>query len=254
MFHPIRSRSLGGRKPTECEATGDVAALIKLPTAERFSYDPCVSTSVLATKLFAPARRPQLVARPRIGERLGTTLDAGHRLTLVSAPAGFGKTTLLSDWLNDLDQRQGHTGVGWLSLDDGDNDLARFVAHLVAALQNAGLDVETAVLESLSSAPVAAALTPLVNDIARAGEREPGQQWIVVLDDYYAIGASDVHETLTFLLDYLPDQLHLVIATRSDPPLPLARLRSRGQLTELRAADLRFTSAEAREFLNQVMG
>ena len=213
-----------------------------------------VSTPVLATKLFPPARRRQLVARPRVAERLDATLDPGHRLTLVSAPAGFGKTTLLSDWLTDLNPRQPDTRAGWLSLDDGDNDLTRFMAHLVAALQSAELDVDAAVLESLTSASAGAALTPLVNDIARAGEQEPGKQWIVVLDDYHAIGASEVHEALTFLLDHLPDHLHLVIATRSDPPLPLARLRSRGQLSELRAADLRFTPAEAREFLNQVMG
>jgi ATP/maltotriose-dependent transcriptional regulator MalT len=213
-----------------------------------------VSTPVLATKLFAPARRGQLVARPRVAERLGTTLDAGHRLTLVSAPAGFGKTTLLSDWLTDLHQRQRQTRVGWLSLDNGDNDLTRFMAHLVAALQSAELEVDAAVLESLSTASATAALTPLVNDVARAGEHEPGKHWIVVLDDYHVIGASEVHEAVTFLLDHLPDHLHLVMATRSDPPLPLARLRSRGQLTELRAADLRFTPSEAQEFLNRVMG
>ena len=109
-----------------------------------------VSTPVLATKLFAPARRPRLVARPRIAERLGSTLEAGHRLTLVSAPAGFGKTTALGDWLTELDQHQSQTRVGWLSLDDGDNDPTRFVAHLVAALQNAELDIDAAVLESLS--------------------------------------------------------------------------------------------------------
>ena len=111
-----------------------------------------VSTPVLATKLFAPARRSQLVARPMLGERLDTTLDAGHRLTLVSAPAGFGKSTLLSDWLTGLNQRQKNTRVGWLSLDDGDNDLTRFMAHLVAALQRAELDVDAAVLDSLSTA------------------------------------------------------------------------------------------------------
>jgi LuxR family maltose regulon positive regulatory protein len=99
------------------------------------------SAPVLATKLFVPARRRQLVARPRVAERLGTTLESGHRLTLVSAPAGFGKTTLLSDWLATLDQ--GHAGVGWLSLDDGDNDLTRFMAHLVAALRSAELDVDS---------------------------------------------------------------------------------------------------------------
>jgi LuxR family maltose regulon positive regulatory protein len=212
------------------------------------------SAQVLATKLFVPARRRQLVARPRVAERLGTTLESGHRLTLVSAPAGFGKTTLLSDWLTDLDKRQRHTRVAWLSLDDGDNDLTRFMAHLVAALRSAELDVDAAVLESLSTTSVAAALTPLVNDVARAGEQEPEKQWIVVLDDYHAIAASEVHEAVTFLLDHLPDHLHLIMATRSDPPLPLARLRSRGQLSELRAADLRFSPFEAREFLNQVMG
>ena len=212
------------------------------------------STLVLDTKLFAPARRRRLVARPILTERLDSTLDVGHRLTLVSAPAGFGKTTLLSAWLTDLDQRPGHTRVRWLSLDEGDNDLTRFVAHLVAALQSAELAVDETVLESLSTAPAAAALTPLINDLARASEQEPRKQWIVVLDDYHAIRSSEVHETVTFLLDHLPDHLHLIIATRSDPPLPLARLRSRGQLSELRAAELRFTSAEAGEFLNRVMG
>jgi LuxR family transcriptional regulator, maltose regulon positive regulatory protein len=213
-----------------------------------------VSTPVLATKLFVPARRAQFVARPRIAEHLDATLDAGHRLTLVSAPPGFGKTTLLSDWLIDLDQRQRHTGVGWLSLDDGDNDLTRFLAHLLAALQSAELDVDAAVLKSLSTAPAADALTQILNDVSGTGEPQPEKQWIVILDDYHAIEASEVHDAVTFLLDHLPDQLHLVMATRSDPPLPLARLRSRGQLNEVRAADLRFTRSEAREFLNQVMG
>ena len=206
-------------------------------------------TPVLATKLFAPARRPRLVARPRVTDRLAATLDPGHRLTLVSAPAGFGKTTLLTDWLAGL---QGGR-VGWLSLDDGDNDPTRFLAHLVAALGSAGLAVDPAAPATPSDDP-AAALTSLVNDVARAGEVEPAAHWIVVLDDYHVIGAAAVHEAVTFLLDHLPDHLHLVVATRSDPPLPLARLRSRGQLSELRAAELRFTPAEAREFLNQVMG
>jgi LuxR family transcriptional regulator, maltose regulon positive regulatory protein len=212
-----------------------------------------VSTPVLATKLFAPARRAQLVARPRVAERLDTTLDPGHRLTLVSAPAGFGKSTLLGDWLSEIGQRHIDTQVGWVSLDEDDNDLTRFVAHLVAALQSAGIAADMAVLESLSTAPTADALTPLINDVARAGQPTPEKQWIVVLDDYHVIEASKVHETVTFLLDHLPDSLHLVISTRSDPPLPLARLRSRAQLTELRAGDLRFTSSEASEFLNRVM-
>ncbi|MEN3267226.1 LuxR C-terminal-related transcriptional regulator [Pseudonocardia sp.] len=213
-----------------------------------------MSTPVLATKLFAPARRPQLVARPRLAEQLDTTLEAGHRLTLVSAPAGFGKTTVLGDWLTHLDQRQAHPQVGWLSLDDGDNDLTRFLTHLVAALRNAALDLDSSILESVGTASVPAVLTALVNDVSRAGEDAPGQQWVLVLDDYHAVGASEVHEAVTFLLDHLPDHLHLVLATRSDPPLPLAGLRSRGQLAEVRAADLRFTASEAREFLNRAMG
>jgi len=214
-----------------------------------------VSTPILATKLFAPARRPQVVVRPRLTRQLDTTLDAGHRLTLVSAPAGFGKTTALSDWLAHLDRHQSQTRVGWLSLDDGDNDLTRLLTHLVAALHGVGLDVDKTVIESLHTASTSTvALTALVNDVTRAGVHAPGEQWILVLDDYHSIGASDVHEAVAFLLDHLPDHLHLVMATRSDPPLPLARLRSRGQLTEVRAADLRFTPSEAREFLNRAMG
>ena len=209
---------------------------------------------MLATKLFAPTRRPQLVARPRLTEQLDVTLEASQRLTLVSAPAGFGKTTVLSDWLTHVDRDRPDIHVGWLSLDGGDNDLTRLLTHLVAALRRVDLDVDTAVLESLSAAASSTALTALVNEVARASEHAPGQQWILVLDDYHVIASADVHEAVTFLLDHLPDQLHLVVATRSDPPLPLARLRSRGQLTELRAADLRFTPSEARAFLNQVMG
>jgi len=160
----------------------------------------------------------------------------------------------LSDWLTDLSSRLRRVRVEWLSLDDGDNDLTRFVAHLVAALQSTELEIDPTVLDSFSSAPAPSALTSLVNDVAQAGAHQEGKQRIVVLDDYHVIEAAEVHEAVTFLLDHLPDSLHLVMATRSDPPLPLARLRSRGQLIELRAAELRFTPAEAREFLNRVMG
>ncbi len=213
-----------------------------------------VSSPVLATKLFAPAPRAQLVPRPRLAEQLDTTLDPSHRLTLVSAPAGFGKTTVLSDWLSHLEKRQRRTRVGWVSLDDGDNDVKRLLTHVVAALQSAGLESNPTVLESLQAASTSSVLTSIVNDVASASEHAPGEHWILVLDDYHVIGAPDVQEAVTFLLDHLPNQLHLVIATRSDPPLPLARLRSRGQLTEVRAANLRFTAHEAREFLNRVMG
>ncbi len=130
-----------------------------------------MATPVLATKLFAPARRPQFVARPRLTRQLDATVDVGHRLTLMSAPAGFGKTTVLSDWLAQLSQRQSDTRAGWLSLDDGDNDLARLLTHLVAALRSVGLDVGTAVLESVHTASTSTALTALVNDVTSAGEQ-----------------------------------------------------------------------------------
>jgi len=212
-----------------------------------------VSTPVLATKLFPPAQRLRLVARPRVTGQLDATLDAGHRLTLVSAPAGFGKSTVLSDWVAHVAQRQPHVRVGWLSLDDADNDLARLMTYLVACLNGAGLGIDPAVLESLHTSS-ATALTALINDVTRAGDSEPVEEWVVVLDDYHAINAPEVHEALAFLLDHLPDHLHLMLATRSDPPLPLARLRSREQLTEIRAADLRLNTPEAQEFLNRTMG
>lgn len=219
------------------------------PLARPFAfYDPYVSTPVLATKLFPPARRSGMVARPRLAAQLDSTLDRGHRLTLVSAPAGFGKTTLLGDWAAD------HEPVGWLSLDEGDNALPRFLAHLWAALSGTGLDADPARLAALAAAPASAALTVVVNELVRAGQQRPDSHWLLVLDDYHVIEAPEVHEAVTFLLDHAPDHLHLLIATRSDPPLPLSRLRSRGQLTEVRAADLRFAPAEAKTFLNEMMG
>jgi LuxR family maltose regulon positive regulatory protein len=220
----------------------------------RCSYDPCVSTAVLTTKLFAPARREQAVVRLRLLEQLDTTLAPGHRLTLVSAPAGFGKTTLLSDWIAGLEEGQPGTRAGWISLDDGDNDLARFLTHLVASLNSVGIDLEAAaVLESLPGDSTAA-LTALVNAVVRAEEQVPGVQRVLVLDDHHVLTAPELHQAMAFFSDHLPDRLHLMIATRADPPLPLARVRSRGQLVELRGADLRFTPGEAQQFLNEAMG
>ncbi len=144
------------------------------------------------------------------------------------------------------------TGFAWLSLDEGDNDPNRFLAYLVAALQTIAADIGAGVLAALQSPqppPSEALLTTLLNEIAVIPDK-----FILVLDDYHAIDSRTIDQALAFLLDHLPPQMHLVIATREDPNLPLARLRARGQLTELRAADLRFTPAEAAEFLNQVMG
>jgi hypothetical protein len=144
--------------------------------------------------------------------------------------------------------------AGWLSLDEDDNHLPRLLTHLAAALSRIGLDIEATTLALQPTASMSATLTALVNDVARAGQEAPGGQWILVLDDYHVVQAPEVHEAMTFLLDHLPEALRLVVATRTDPPFPLALLRGRGQLTEVRAHDLRFTPQEAREFLNRLMG
>ncbi len=223
-------------------------------------------TPVLVTKLLAPVRRPTLVARPRLTGQLDATLEPGQRLTLVSAPAGFGKTSALAVWLDGVarldgrGRRQPAARVAWLSLDEGDNDLGRLLTHLVAALDRAGMVTDPAALAPLPAAPPAAVvaagrvvLTALVNSADDGGGGSRGGPWVVVLDDYHVIASADVHETVAFLLDHLPDGLHVVVLTRSDPPLPVARLRARGQLVEVRAADLRFTLEEAEAFLNTSM-
>jgi LuxR family maltose regulon positive regulatory protein len=191
-----------------------------------------------------------LVPRPHLIQRLEEGLQLGHRVTLVSAPAGFGKTTLLSDWLRQTDR-----AAAWLSLDEGDNDPTRFLAYLIAALQKVDPAIGQSAQTTLQAAhplPMEPLLTTLINDIVATAE-----PFILVLDDYHVIEASAIHKAVSFLLDHMPslDQgAHFVFATRADPPLPLARLRGRGQLTELHAADLRFSPDEAGAFLNQVMG
>ncbi|MCW2763159.1 MAG: helix-turn-helix transcriptional regulator [Marmoricola sp.] len=210
-------------------------------------------TAVLATKLFAPALRSQAVARTRLRERLDATLDPGQQLTLVSAPAGFGKTTVLSDWVARLAEHDPQARAAWLSLDEGDNDLGRLLSHLMAALAGAGVDLDSAaVLEHLPGDPTAA-MTSVINAVAIAGEHAPDTRWVLVLDDYHLMTAPEAHEATSFLLDHLPDQLRLMMATRADPPFALSRLRSRGQLVEVRGADLRFTAGEAQQFLNEAM-
>ncbi|MEW6209340.1 MAG: LuxR family transcriptional regulator [Acidobacteriota bacterium] len=170
-----------------------------------------------------------------------------HKLTLISAPAGFGKTTLLSEWVAGCERR-----VAWLSLDEGDNDPRRFLAYIVAALQTVASSIGNGVLGMLQLPhlpPNELILTVLLNEVTATPE-----SFILVLDDYHVIDAKPIDHILTFLVEYLPPQAHLVIATREDPQLPLARLRARGQLTELRVSDLQFTPSEAAEFLNQTMG
>ncbi len=217
-----------------------------------------MSTPILATKLYIPPPRPKVVLRPRLVERLNEGPLAGHKLTLISASAGFGKTTLVGEWVSAFSPLSLGEGTGvrvraaWLSLDEGDNDPTRFLTYLVAALQTLAPNIGAGVLRVLQAPqppPIESMLTALLNEITAIPDN-----FVLVLDDYHVVEAQAVDQALTFLLEHLPPQMHLVIATREDPHLPLARLRVRGQLTELRAADLRFTSAEAAEFLNQVMG
>lgn len=205
---------------------------------------------VLATKLHVPELRVDLVPRPRLHDLLAAAEHDATRLILISAPAGFGKTTVLTQWLarSGMSDRR----IAWLSLDAGDNDIRRFLTHLIAALRithsDLGLDAQVMVDES-PEVPIEAVLTSLVNDLDTYAEPT-----VLVLDDYHVITAPAVHQALTFLLDHLPRQLRIAMATRSDPPFPLARLRSNGALVELRAADLRFTPIEAAALLNDVLG
>jgi LuxR family maltose regulon positive regulatory protein len=203
-----------------------------------------MSAPILTTKLYVPPPRLKVVFRSRLIERLNEGLR--RKLTLISAPAGFGKTTLVSEWVAGCERP-----VAWLSLDEGDKDPTRFLAYLVAALQTIAANIGEGVLGLLRSPqppPTESILTALLNEITTVPDN-----FVLVLDDYHVIDARPVDNALTFLLERLPPQMRMVIATREDPALPLARLRVGGQLTELRVVDLRFTPSEAAEFLNQVM-
>jgi ATP/maltotriose-dependent transcriptional regulator MalT len=203
-----------------------------------------VPTPILATKLYIPRLRPNMVSRPRLIERLNKGLHG--KLTLISAPAGFGKTTLVSQWLVACERL-----AAWLSLDAGQNDPTHFLTYLVAAVQTIAPDIGTGVLGALQSPqflPLDSIVTILLNDLITI--QDP---FVLVLDDYHLLDSQAVDQALTFLVEHLPPQMHLVVVSREDPQLPLARLRARGQLTEVRAVDLRFTPAEAAAFLNQVM-
>jgi len=202
---------------------------------------------ILAIKLYIPPPRSKIVLRPHLIERLTEGLSLDRKLTLISASAGFGKTTLVSEWIASCG-----SPVAWLSLDEGDKDPTRFLTYLVAALQTIAANIGEGVLGVLQSPlppSTESILTALLNEITTIPD-----DFILVLDDYHVIDSKPVDDVLTFLLEHLPPQMHLVITTREDPQFPLARLRARGQLTELRTADLRFTPTEAADFLNQVMG
>lgn len=213
---------------------------------------------LLATKFYIPPVRPEIVPRPRLIAQLNSGLY--RKLTLISAPAGFGKTTLIVEWLNKLKpaaetEKLLHYKIAWLSVDENDNDLVRFLIYFITSLSRIGGNESTVgrgalnLLRSTQPPPFETILTPLINDIASVPDIV-----ILVIDDYHLIDSPHIHRALTFFLDNIPPRIHLVLATREDPLLSLARLRVRDQLTELRATDLRFTISEAAEFLNQVMG
>src|SRR3712207_6353848 len=198
------------------------------------------SDTLVSTKLRPSRARPKLVSRPQLIAKLER--EAGCKLTLISAPAGFGKTTLLVEWLKGREGGEG--SVAWVSLDEGDNDPVRFLSYLVSALRRTGEEGfgegVLAALHSPEPRRIEAVLGALINEFADL----PGEVTII-LDDYHAIDSESVHRIVTFLLERLPEDAHLVICGRVDPPLPLARLRARGQMIELHAADLRFTPEEA---------
>ena len=197
---------------------------------------------LLTTKLHPPRRRRTLLARPRLRDL--ATRSGHHALTLVSAPAGFGKSTLVADWF------AAERTTAWLSLDERDDDLEQFWTYVLAALATVTPDVSanTAPLLQSGGAPLGTVVGTLINDLETAS-----QDIVLVLDDYHVITAPEIHDSVAFLLEHLPPQLSLVIVTRADPPLPLASLRADGDLLEVRAADLRFTADEAVEYLNGAM-
>jgi LuxR family maltose regulon positive regulatory protein len=234
-------------------------------------------TPLLATKFFCPPARLNLVSRPRLLERLDAGLyqtnGFARKLTLISAPAGYGKTTLISEWLNEesrgeriknKDQTSASIGqvsfspilkstrVAWLSLDESDNDPPRFLAYIIAALRGVDNSIGETALSALQSPqhpPYEIVIATLINDIAAA--QTP---IILTLDDYHVINTPSIHQQITYFIEHLPPNIHLVILTREDPLLPIARLRASGQVREIRQDDLRFTAGETADFLRNVMG
>jgi len=232
------------------EPAAPEAAVAKSAVAEAAAADAATSERdvLLATKLNVPGLRPDLVPRPRLAQRLDE--GRGRGLVLACAPAGYGKTVLLAEWI-----RRGRHRVAWLSLDAGDNDPARFWRHAVAALDRARPGISERMGPLLGPPPPLSfepLVTALINEVADQPDVDADEALLLVLDDYHVISSPLVHESLGFLLEHRPPGLQLALTSRSDPPLALARLRARGQLTELRAAELRFTPPEAAALLQQV--
>ena len=221
--------------------------MTKRPAAAGSEFAAAERDVLLATKLNVPGPRPGFVPRPRLADRLDEGLGRG--LVLVCAPAGSGKTALLADWA-----RCGRRPVAWLSLDAGDNDPARFWRHAVAALDGVYPGIGERVgplLGPPTPSSFEGLVTALINELAAQPRAD---EVLLVLDDYHLVGSEPVHASVGFLLEHLPPGLHVVLASRADPPLALARLRARGQLAEVRAAELRFTAGEAAAMLREAAG
>ena len=203
--------------------------------------------TLLATKFYIPPLRPDLIPRSRLIDRLNEGLSVGHCLTLVSAPAGFGKTTLVSEWAAACDRK-----LAWLTLDQDHNAPFTFMGYFVAALQIVDRQIGQGLVDALQSSQppsIDSMIIGLVNEIA-----DHSRPFILVMDDYHLIENSEIHRVMAFLLDHMPESMHLVLVTRVEPPLPIAKLRGRGMLTELHREDLRFTEQEVADLFNQVIG
>src|SRR6266480_4430666 len=206
---------------------------------------PLFHDQLLATKFFVPSSSHALIARPRLIELLNISVECS--LTLESAPAGFGKTTLLSTWAQSLPPE--HQRIAWVSLDEGDNEPALFWMYVLTALdsQQPGLcTLLIAYLQTQQTPPLRSILQTLINRLA-----EQSEQFLLILDDYHLITEQAIHTSLTYLVEHLPPQLHLILATRADPPLPLSLLRARGYLLEVRTDELRCSPDEVTAFLNK---
>ena len=199
--------------------------------------------TLLLSRFQLPTTRTNLVCRPRLVARLNEGLNLDHRLTLISAPAGFGKTTLISEWISAIERP-----AAWLSVDESDNDPVSFLNYLIATLNQANNKVGRTLLQVSQSSSPQELIANLINVLTDAGS-----DLLLILDDYHFITNFSVHDLVSFLLENQPAGFHVIVATREDPPLPLARMRARDQITEIRERDLRFTSLETADFLNQTM-